>query len=77
MEDVGSGFNTFHGVDDQIEVVELRSLGIEEIGGDAARGAVEYGGELRQRDRSAGKLAAGTTAQDDLFDRIARHGLVR
>ena len=64
-------------MNDQIEVVELRSLGIEEIGRNAASGAVEHGGELRQRDRRAGKLAAGAASQNDLFDGVARHGLVR
>ncbi len=51
MEDVGPGLETFDGMDDQIEVVKLRSHRIEEIGGHAASGAIEHGGELRQGDR--------------------------
>ena len=77
MEDVGAGIQPFHGVDDQVEMVELRSHGIEEIGGHAASGAVEHGGELRQRDRRMRKLAAGTAPQDDLLDRVARNFRVR
>ena len=77
MEEVGSGLQSFHGIHSQIELVELRSRGIEEIGADAARGPVEHGGELRQGDRGAGKPAAGASPQDDLFDRVARHGLIR
>ena len=43
MEDVGSGREPFDGMDDQVEVIELGSRGIEEIRRHAARGAVEHG----------------------------------
>src|SRR6266446_1415631 len=73
VEDIRSGFKTFDGVDNQVEMVELRSERVEEVGRDAARRPVEHGGELGQADRSARKLAAGTAPQDDLLDGIARH----
>jgi hypothetical protein len=73
MEDVGSRIKIFDGVHDQIEVIELRSEGIEEVCRKAARGSIEHGRKLRQGDWSAGKLAAGTASQDDLLDRVARY----
>src|SRR5260370_23609119 len=78
MKDVGSGIEALDGVDNQIEVVELssdRSLEVrkDEVSGFSARRAVEHCGKLRQADRRARKLAAGTAAQDDLLDRVARH----
>src|SRR5216684_2507846 len=74
VEDVGSGRESFGGVNDQVEIIELSSGRIEEIGGDAARGAVQHGGKLRQGDRAAREFAAGTAALDDLLDGVARHG---
>ena len=73
MEDVGSVREPFDGVDDQVEIIELSSRRIEEICWDAACGAVEHGGKLRQGDGAAGKFARGTAALDDLLDRVARH----
>src|SRR4029077_18579828 len=73
VEDVRAGLETFDGVDNQVEVVELRSEWIEEVGRYTARRPVEHGGELGQADRSARKLAAGAATQDNLFDGIARH----
>src|SRR6266404_8684017 len=64
VEDIRSGFKTFDGVDNQVEMVELRSERTEEVGRDAARRAVEHGGKLGQADRSTSKLAAGTAPQD-------------
>src|SRR6266853_2707346 len=69
VEDVRSGIETFDGVDNQVEMVELRSERIEEVGRYAARRPVEHGGELGQADRSVRKLAAGAATQDDLVDR--------
>src|SRR5260370_38501600 len=78
MKDVGSGIEALDGVENQIEVVELssdRSLEVrnEEVSGYSAGRAVEHRGKLRQADRRARKLAAGTAAQDDLAERVARH----
>src|SRR6266852_2617699 len=73
VEDVSPGIQTFHGVNDQVEMVELRSHRIEKVCRYAASGAVQHGGKLRQCDRRAGKLAGRTTSQDDLLDRVTRH----
>src|ERR1700692_4648963 len=73
VEDVRSGLETFDGVDNQVEMVELRSERIEEVGRYAARRPVEHGGELGQADRRACKLAARAATQDNLLDGIARH----
>src|SRR5437660_1320481 len=73
IEDIGSRFQTFHCVDNQVQLIELSSRWIEEICGDAAGCSVEHGGELRQTDRRSGKLAGRTTSQDDLLDRVVRH----
>ncbi len=68
VEDVRSGLETFDGVDNQVEMVELRSERIEEVGRYAARRPVEHGGELGQADRRACKLAARAATQDNLLD---------
>src|SRR6266403_538514 len=73
MKDVGSGREPFDGVDNQVEIIELSSRGIKEIGGHAAGGAVQHGRKLWQRNRAAGKFSRGTAALDDLFDGVARH----
>src|SRR5712692_7504129 len=57
VEDVGSGREPFDGVDNQVEIIELGSGRIKEIRWDAASGAVQQGGKLREGDRGAGKFA--------------------
>src|SRR5258708_29144878 len=73
VEDVGSGRESFDGVNDQVEIIKLGPRKIEEIGGHATCGTVEHGGKLRQSDRAAREFAGGTAALDDLLDGVARH----
>ena len=73
MEDVSSGIKTYHGVDDQIKVIELRSQGIEKVRRNAARGAVQHGRKLCKGDRGPVEPAARPAAQDDLLDRVASY----
>src|SRR5258708_36822393 len=73
VEGVRSRFETFDRVDNQVEMVELRSKRIQEVGRYAAGRPVEHSGELGQADRCARKLAAGAATQDDLLDGIAGH----
>ncbi len=73
VEDVGSRRQPFYGVDNQVEIIELGSAGIEEIRGHATSGAVQQGGKLRQSDGAAGEFAGGTSALDDLLDGVARY----
>ena len=70
VKDVRTGLDALNRVDDQIQMVELRSQRIEEIGGHAASGASQHGRELSQGDWRTSELAAGTAAQDDLLDRV-------
>ena len=72
-EKICSGLETFHSIYDQVEMVELRSDGIEKVSGHAAGSSVQHGRELRQRDRGPGKLAARTATQNDLLDGVARY----
>src|SRR5258708_17076637 len=60
-------------MNDQIEVIELRSWWIEKIRRHAAGRAVQHRGKLRQRDRAPRKLSSGATPLDDLLDRVARY----
>ena len=64
-------------MDNQIEVVELRSHRIEEIRGYAAGSSVQHGGELRQADRRAGKLRLEPRRRMTCSIGIARHFRVR
>ncbi len=40
---------------------------MQEVGGDAARGAIEQGGELQERNRFTRKLPGGTATLNYLF----------
>ena len=62
-----------HVVDDQIQIVEVVSQHIEEIGGNSVPGAVEHGRKLRQGEGIARELPGGAAARNDLLDRIGRN----
>ena len=65
-----------HGVNDKIEIVERLRVRLKKIRRDAARGAVEHGGELGEGDRFAGKLARRAAPQDHLLNLIRRDFLI-
>jgi hypothetical protein len=70
MKEIGSGRESHHVVDDQIQIIQVGSEGFKEICRNAARGAVKHERELRICNRIAGKLSGRSAAGDDLFDRV-------
>ena len=71
MKDVSAGLQSFHGIHDQIDVIELRADRVKEVSRYSARRPVQDGGELHESDWCMSKSAARASTEDHLLDRVA------
>ncbi len=75
---VGTGRQSLHGVDDQVEIDERLVSAREEVGCKLATGPIEKGGKLLERDRGlAFEGPRRATAMDDGLYRLGRNLRVR